>query len=198
MQNPAIRPSPEYARTARQHRRPAERNAHGARMGDGEETGMNKWLALVVGVGLSAVSLSAQGKPVLVVQPFTAAPGVELPYDMKQMQAQLVPELRVMLGKELEVVAEAPATTQGTVYTLNGEITGWRAGNTAKRLLVGMGAGRESSDLKYQVTDVSGKNVVDQTDTIRTNFYSQTGSTGTLAHPIAQKVADRIKKAKLR
>jgi hypothetical protein len=167
-------------------------------MGDVEETRMGKWSALVLAIGLSAVSLSAQGKPVLVVQPFTAAPGVELPYDMKQMQAQLVPELRVMLGNEMDVVAEAPATAPGAVYTLNGEITGWRAGNTAKRLLIGMGSGREASDLKYQVTDVSGKNVVDQTDTIRTNFYSQTGSTGTLAHPIAQKLAERIKKAKLR
>jgi hypothetical protein len=35
--------------------------------------------------------------------------------------------------------------------------------------------------------------------TVRTKFYSQgAGSTGTLTHPIAQKIADRIKDAKLK
>jgi hypothetical protein len=34
---------------------------------------------------------------------------------------------------------------------------------------------------------------------VRTNFYSQgAGSVGTLAHPIADKIADRIKEAKLK
>ncbi len=62
-----------------------------------------------------------------------------------------------------------------------------------------MGSGRESSDIQYRVTDSAGKNVVDRKDTIRTNFYSQAaGSTGTLAHPIAQKISDRIKDAKLK
>jgi len=41
--------------------------------------------------------------------------------------------------------------------------------------------------------------VVDKKDTIRANFYSQgSGSTGALGHPIAQKIADRIREAKLR
>jgi hypothetical protein len=160
---------------------------------------MKKCLLFVAALTLSAIAISAQGKPVIVVQPFTAAAGVELPYDMKLMQAQLVPELRVMIGKEFEVVAEAPATAHGTVYTLNGEITGWRAGNVAKRLLVGMGSGRESSDIRYSLSDQSGKKVIERSDTIRTNFYAQgSGSTGTLAHPIAQKIADRIKDAKLK
>lgn len=161
---------------------------------------MKKWLlVVVVALALSSSTISAQGKPVIVVQPFTAGAGVELPYDMKLMQAQLVPEFRVMIGKQFEVVAEAPTNAQGTVYTLNGEITGWRAGNVAKRILVGMGSGRESSDITYSLTDQSGKKVVERSDTIRTNFYSQgSGSTGTLAHPIAQKIADRIKDAKLK
>jgi hypothetical protein len=69
----------------------------------------------------------------------------------------------------------------------------------AKRLVVGLGSGREASDLDYRVTDSSGKKVLERKDTVRTNFYSQgTGSTGTLAHPIAQKIADRIKEAKLK
>ena len=147
---------------------------------------------------LSASSAFAQGKPVLVVNEFTAASGVELPYDLKQLRGQLVAEFKVMLGKDFTIVAEAPPA-DGAVYTLDAVITGWRPGNAAKRLLVGMGSGRESSDLQYQVTDRQGKKVVDRKDTIRTNFYSQSaGSTGTLAHPIAQKIADRIKDAKLR
>lgn len=160
---------------------------------------MRNLALLLFGVVFAAINLVAQGKPVLVVQAFTVAPGVELPYDMKLLQTQLVAELKVELGKQFTVVAEAPASADGAVYALDGEITGWRAGNAAKRLLVGLGSGRESSDLQYRVTDSAGKKVIDRKDTIRTNFYSQgAGSIGTLSHPIAQKIADRIKDAKLK
>ena len=159
---------------------------------------MKKGLLLTIGMALSAAALSAQGKPVIVVKVFTTASGVELPYDMKLMQTQLVPEFKVMLGKEFEVVTEPPAAPQGTVYTIDAEITGWRAGNVAKRLIVGLGSGREASDIQFRVTDGAGKKVLEREETIRTNFYSQgAGSSGTLAHPIAQKIADRIKDAKL-
>ena len=104
-----------------------------------------------------------------------------------------------MLGKEFDIITEPTASAPGTVYTLGGEITGWRPGNAAKRLVIGMGSGREASDIQYRVTDASGKKVVERKDTVRTNFYSQAaGSTGTLAHPIAQKIADRIKDAQLK
>jgi hypothetical protein len=160
---------------------------------------MKRWLLLVLGLFLSTADPSSQGKRVIVVEPFTLAPGVELPYDMKQMQAGLVADLRVQIGKEFEIVAEAPAGREGPVYTLTGEITGWRPGNAAKRILVGMGSGREASDIHYRVADNAGQNVIDRTDTIRTNFYSQSaGSVGTLVHPIAQKIAERIKDAKLK
>jgi uncharacterized protein DUF4410 len=158
---------------------------------------MNKWL-LVVGLALSAADPSAQGKRVMVIQPFTLAAGVELPYDMKLMQAQLVSDLKVQIGKEFDVVAESPATPHGSLYTLTGEITGWRPGNAAKRIVIGLGSGREASDIRYQVADRSGTNVIDRSDTIRTNFYSQgAGSVGTLVHPIAQKIAEKIKDARL-
>ena len=160
---------------------------------------MKKSLLLIVGLALSATGLSSQGKSVMVVQPFTVATGVALPYDVKLMQSQLVAELKVMLGKDFDIVAEAPATAQSTIYALDAEITGWRPGNAAKRLVVGLGSGREASDIQYRVTDGSGKRVLDGKDTVRTNFYSQgAGSTGTLAHPIAQKIAERIKDAKLK
>jgi hypothetical protein len=158
---------------------------------------MKKWIlaALVV----STVGLSAQGKPVIVVQPFTAASGVELPYDMKLLQPQLVADLKVQIGKEFDVVGEPPSAPQGPVYTLNGEITDWRPGNAAKRMLVGLGSGREASDVHFRISDSAGQNVIESTDTIRTNFYSQgAGSVGTLVHPIAQKIAERIKKSRLR
>ena len=157
-----------------------------------------RWL-LAAGFAFSTVALVAQDKPVLVVPVFTTASGVALPYDMKLLQAQIIPEFKVMLGKDFDVVAEAPASPSSQVYTVNAEVTDWRPGNAAKRLLVGMGSGRESSDIQYRVTDRAGKNVVERKDTIRTNFYSQgAGSSGTLAHPIAQKIADRIKEAKLK
>lgn len=160
---------------------------------------MRKCLLLVIGLALSSITLFSQGKPVIVVQAFTVAAGVELPYDTKLMQTQLLAEFKVMLGKEFDTVAEAPATPQGTIYTLDAEITGWRPGNAAKRLLVGLGSGREATDIQYRVTDGSGKKVLERKDTVRTNFFSQgAGSTGTLAHPIAQKIADRIKDAKLK
>ena len=160
---------------------------------------MKKWLGLVIGLVVSTAGLSSQGKRVIVVEPFTLASGVELPYDIKQLQAGLVADLKVQIGKDFDVVGEAPSAPQGSVYKLNGEITGWRPGNAAKRMLIGMGSGRESSDIHYWVTDSSGQRPVDKTDTIRTNFYSQgAGSVGTLVHPIAQKIAERIKDAKLK
>jgi hypothetical protein len=153
---------------------------------------------LAVTLAIAPVIVSAQDKPTLVVNPFTTASGVELPYDLKQLHGQLVAELKVMLGKDFTVIAEAPANSAGKVFTLDGEIVAWRPGNAAKRLLIGMGSGRESSDIVYRVTDAGGAKVIDKKDTIRTNFYSQgAGSTGTLGHPIAQKIAERIRSAKL-
>ena len=159
---------------------------------------MNRFLTIVIALVVSTLG-AAQEKRVLVVQAFTVAKGVELPYDMKLMQTQLVAELKVELGKDFSVISEPPSAPEGAIYALDGTITGWRPGNAAKRVLVGMGSGREASDIEFHVTDSSGKKVVDRKETIRTNFYSQgAGSSGTLAHPIALKVADRIKEAKLK
>ena len=160
---------------------------------------MKNYLLVLIGILISTCGLSSQGKRVLVVKAFTVASGVELPYDMKLMQTQLVAELKVELGKEFTIVMEAPTGAESAPYTLDGEITGWRPGNAAKRLIVGLGSGRESSDIQYRVTDRSGQEVLERKDTVRTNFYSQgAGSSGTLGHPIAQKIADRIKDAKLK
>ena len=160
---------------------------------------MKNRLLLVIGLALPVVTLSSQAKPVLVVNPFTSGTEVVWPYDMKVMQAQTVAEFKVMLGKDFDIVAEAPTTPPGSVYTLDVAITGWRQGNAAKRLFVGMGSGREAADIHYRITDGAGKKVLEQKDTVRTNFYSQAaGSVGTLAHPLSQKMADRIQQTKLK
>jgi hypothetical protein len=65
---------------------------------------MKKCLLLTVGLALATAALSSQGKPAILVQPFTTAAGVDLPYDMKLMQTQLVPEFKVMLGKEFDIL----------------------------------------------------------------------------------------------
>ena len=156
-------------------------------------------LLLIIALASSAAGLSSQGKRVIVVQPFTLTAGVELPYDVKLLQTQLVADLKVQIGKEFDFVVEPPAVHEGSLYTLDGEITGWRPGNAAKRIIIGLGSGRESTDIHYLLTDSSGQKVIDRTDTIRTNFYSQgAGSVGTLVHPIAQKIAERLKDAKLK
>jgi hypothetical protein len=160
---------------------------------------MKRILPIVIALAVSTIGVASQEKRVLIVHPFTVAKGIELPYDMKLMQTQLVAELKVELGKDFTVVTEAPSAAEGAIYSLDGTITGWRPGNAAKRMMVGMGSGREASDLEFSVADSAGKKVLERKETIRTNFYSQgAGSSGTLAHPIALKVSDRIKEAKLK
>src|SRR5258708_37704932 len=104
-----------------------------------------------------------------------------------------------MIGKDYDIVAEAPTAPQGTVYFLDAEITAWHPGNAAKRIIVGLGSGRETTEIQYQLTDGSGKKAVEHKDTIRTNFYSQAaGSTGTLGHPIAQNITEQIQDAQVK
>jgi Domain of unknown function (DUF4410) len=97
-----------------------------------------KWFFLVLGFVLCAIAASAQEKPVIVVQEFTAASNVAWPYEMKQMQTQTAAELRAKAGTLYDVATEVPTTPHGKVYTLQGEVTGWRPGNRAKRMMVGM------------------------------------------------------------
>jgi hypothetical protein len=160
---------------------------------------MRRFLPLALAVVLAPAALSAQEKPTLIVRPLTAAADVVLPYDLPQLHDQIVAEFEVMLGKDFEIASEPPAPPHGRLYTLDVEITRWQAGNTVKRLIVGLGSGREAADIHYRVDDQSGNTVLDRRDTIRTQFYAQgKGSTGTLGHPFADKIAERIKDAKLK
>jgi hypothetical protein len=140
----------------------------------------------------------AQEKPALVVHLFTTASGVNWPYDMKQMQLQTVTELKIKDGDHFDVVSDAPAN-QTRVYILEGEILEWHAGNRAKRMLVGVGSGRETAKIHYWLTDKAGKKVFEHSDTIRQAFWGNAyaDSVGQLAQPFADKIAARLKDAKL-
>jgi hypothetical protein len=142
--------------------------------------------------------VSAQDKPAIVVHTFTAAPGQPWPYDLKQMAAQTVAELQRKDEKRFVVAVEAPAG-QSKIYTLDGEVAEWHPGNRAKRLVVGMGSGRETGKIHYWLTDASGKKVFEHTDTIRAAFWGNgyADSVGQLAQPFADKIADRLAEAKL-
>lgn len=165
---------------------------------------------LACGLAFAGLTLFAQDKPaapsepqknsVIVVNTFTAAPNVSWPYDMKELQRQTIAEMKTKLGAQFDIVAEPPVVTPEHLYTLNGEVVGWRAGNAAKRALIGMGSGREAADIHYWITDQTGEKRLDKKDTIRTEFWGSAfaGSVGQLAHPFADKISNRIHDAKLK
>lgn len=156
---------------------------------------------LTLAVWLVPAILQAQEKTtaVVVVREFSAAPKAAWPYDVKQLRAQTIAELTSKVGTQANVVAEPPGSTPPRLYTLDGEILAWRSGNAAKRILVGMGSGRESADIHYWLTDSQGKKVFEHKDTIRAEFFGNAyaGSVGQLAHPFASKIAGRLADAKV-
>jgi hypothetical protein len=94
---------------------------------------------------------------------------------------------------------ESPASAGGKVYTVEGQFSNWKGGSTAKRILVGFGSGREGVDFRFSVTDENGKKVVDRQERIKAPFLGSTyqGNVGQLAHPVADKIGDKVKDAKL-
>ncbi len=156
------------------------------------------FLTATLAILASPSFVAAQAKPAIVVHAFTVIPGQPWPYDMKQMAAQTVAELQRKDSKRFDVAVDAPVG-QLKAYTLDGEVTEWRPGNRAKRLVVGMGSGRETAKIHYWLTDASGKKVFDHIDTIRAAFWGNgyADSVGQLAQPFADKIADRLAEAKL-
>ena len=140
----------------------------------------------------------AQEKPTIVVSMFKTAPEISWPYDMKELQRQVVAELRNKDRKQYNVSIEAPSSN-AHYLTLEVEVLEWHPGNAAKRALVGMGSGRESAKIRYSVVTSEGKKVFEHEDTIRTEFYASAyaGSVGQLAHPLADKIGGRLADAKL-
>lgn len=149
---------------------------------------------------LSAFASWAAEKPVIVVHAFTMAGGTTWPYDLKQMQTEAVAELHAKFGSKFDIVTEAPTQAHGKIYTLDGEVTGWRPGNRAERTMIGWGSGRESADIHFWVTDETGEKKLDTRDTIRAELagVQYQNSVGELAHPFASKIVHRIGEAKLK
>lgn len=149
-------------------------------------------------VALGSFSAYAQTKPSLVVHTFTVAAGTNWPYDMNQLQLQTITQLKVKDGSYFDVVTQPPDNA-ARVYTLGGEVLDWHAGNKATRMFVGVGSGRETAKIRYWLTDQDGKKVFEHTDTIRQAFWGNAyaESVGQLAQPFADKIAERLKEAKL-
>jgi Domain of unknown function (DUF4410) len=140
----------------------------------------------------------AQEKPTIIVSTFKTAPEVSWPYDMNELQRQVVAELQNKDRKKYNISVHAPS--YGTHYlALEVEVLDWHPGNAAKRALVGVGTGRESAKIRYSVVTSEGKKVFEHEDTIRTEFYASAyaPSVGQLAHPLADKIGGRLAYAKL-
>ena len=147
--------------------------------------------------GLWVPLAHTQEKPVIVMRPFTMANGVIWPYDMQKMTTQTLAELQQKDRSKYEVSAEPPSG-RTHIYTLEGEVLEWHPGNRAKRVLVGVGTGRETAKIHYWLTDKSGKKVFEHEDVIRAEYWGNAyaDSVGQLAHPFADKIAGRLGEAK--
>jgi hypothetical protein len=147
----------------------------------------------------SGNSAEISARSVVIISEFSTGERAGWPYDTKQLEYQTVAELKAKTGGQIDVLAGPPATPRIHNYTLNGEIVSWRPGNRAKRMLVGMGSGRESAEIHYWLTNEQGKRVFEHKDTIRAEFWGNAyeGSVGQLAHPFASKIAARLIEAKL-
>jgi len=143
-------------------------------------------------------SAFAQEKPSLVVHAFTVAPKANWPYDMNQLLIQTITQLKIKDGAYFDITTQSSETAPRT-YDLKGEVLEWHAGNKATRMFVGVGTGRETAKIHYWLTDKNGEKVFEHTDTIRQAFWGNAyaESVGQLAQPFADKIADRLKEAKL-
>jgi len=114
------------------------------------------------------------------------------------MVTQTVAELQHKDGSTFDVSPESP-TGRARVYTLNGEVLEWNPGNRAKRMMIDYGSGRETAKIHYWLSDQTGKKVFEHEDIIHAEFWGNeyAGSVGQLAHPFADKIATRLKEAKL-
>ena len=95
-------------------------------------------------------------KLALVVHEFTVASGVQWPYDLKQLQMATLAELKAKCGTRAEVVTET-SENPTKLLMLEGETLSWNAGNRATRIIIGLGAGRESAKIHFYLNDASGK-----------------------------------------
>jgi hypothetical protein len=151
-------------------------------------------------VVLGLVPVRAQEKPALVVHAFTVASGVKFPYDMNDLQTQTIGEIKAKNGDQFAEITDA-RSNQARVYILDGEVLEWHKGNTAERMLIAAGtvAGRENAKIHFWLTDKDGKKGFEQTDVVRQLFMrnKHEKSTRMLARPFGEKIAERLKDAKV-
>lgn len=147
-------------------------------------------------ISTRSVPAATNAKPVLVVRAFDVRPGVQWPYDLKQLQTATVTRLRKEedVHTALDIVAEALSDAILPVYTLAGEVLSWQAGSRTKRLVIGLGTGRESADIRYWIVDGGGTKVFERKDTIRAALMGNSVATsaGQLAEPFVSKIAERL------
>lgn len=138
-------------------------------------------------------------RSVVIVREFSVSEKTGWPYDVKQLQSQTVAELRAKSADHFDVLVAVPVTARTHTYQLDGEIVSWHPGNRAKRMMVGMGSGRETAEIRYWLSDEQGKKIFEHKDTIRAEFWGNAyaGSVGELAHPFASKIAARLTETKL-
>lgn len=157
-------------------------------------------ISIAIGVVLGLQPARAQEKPALVVHAFTVAAGVNFPYDMNDLLTQTIGEIKDKNKEQFAEVSDKPIN-QARVYTLDGEVQEWHKGNTAERMLIAAGsvAGRENAKVHFWLTDKDGKKVYEQTDVVRQLFMrnKHEKSTGMLARPFREKIAERLKDAKI-
>ncbi len=158
-----------------------------------------RFILLTFAVVLAAMPTQAQEKTTLVVHAFSVPTGVQWPYDTKQLQLATIAELKAKCGSRAEVVSEDPSQSKTRVLILDGEVLSWKAGNRAKRLTVGLGAGRETAQIHFYLNDASGKKVFEHTDTIRQSVWGggYAPSAGELLQPFANKIAGRVAESKV-
>ena len=147
-------------------------------------------------IAVRAVPASTNAKPLLVVREFDVRPGVQWPYDLRQLQTATITRLRTAedVHTALDVVAESRSDAILPVYTLTGEVLSWQAGSRTKRLVMGLGTGRESAEIRYWIVDGGGTRVFESKDTIRAALMGNTiaASAGQLVAPFVSKIAERL------
>jgi hypothetical protein len=135
-------------------------------------------------------------KAVLIVRVFKLKENTGWPYDLTQLQSQTVAQLRSTddISERFDI-ADALGAKTG-VYVLEGEVLSWQAGSKAKRLMTGLGMGRESAEIRFWIVDPNGVRVLERRDTIRADYTNVAGA-NTLAHPFVQKITERLLDANL-
>jgi hypothetical protein len=136
---------------------------------------------------------------VILVEPF-AVKDPAWPYDSGELHLHTVQILKAKdpVRKRFEIIGDSSEAAAPS-YTLSGEVLAWQAGNRATRLVIGLGAGRESADIRFWLTDVKGTRLLDRRETIRAQYVGNAlaGSVGELAEPFASKIADRLENVRL-